>query len=354
MKRFEDADDKCSDKPNESPSTASSAAADEAGLDHCTKSNEVGETSTDVNGMLRDDDNRLTENSLKPDVDERVTPEDDNAVSSKAQEEAEVSSHLDDVDEEKPRCPDGESAKAAQMVFIETEDKDNSVASDECTTAVIVSSGEALHRTEETELEVKETCATTTADSPKDSQLLHDQAASQKLDSMDVVADQVLESIPRLPSSRNNEQAGAELHSAEFNGDGTKMMEISNDKAALVESMVVEKARETAATVIEKFDSSVLPVVEMTDTSVVDVVCPCPQDDALMHAAEDDNASAAALMKAKQSSVIESNVACRRETHDQVEMMEVDDEESASTFQQQQQQLDEQMEHETMEEMSKS
>ncbi|XP_032678816.1 serine/threonine-protein phosphatase 4 regulatory subunit 2-like [Odontomachus brunneus] len=368
-KRFEDADEKCSDKPNEK--TTAAAVADSPGLVHSTKSGEVAETECgDVNGIPRDE-SRITESdSLKTDVEvAEVASGDDEAgdgvvadeerLPSKVEEEAEASPRLDDVDEEKSRCQDAGSADIAQMVFIETAE-DNAIASDECANASVVSP-EASRKTEKTELQPKGTCATTTtttttaSSSPKDSRLLHDQTASEKPDSTDV--EQVLETIPRLGSPRSDEQMGQELH-AEFNGDGTKMMKVSNDKAALVESIVVEPAKEKAreVTAVEKLDSTVSPVIEMiplSDGSVTDtVVCPCPQDDALMPVAEDDGTTAEQV-KVKQSSVVES-AACRREPHDQVEMMEVDeDEESASTFQQQQQ-SDEQMEDETMEELSKS
>lgn len=350
------------DKPSEKtvdPPTLDSA---EEELGHSMKNDETSLTNSspehmDPNEISRDE-SKLTENLLQTDIEMKSDTLADNTAESVAEErtpdkpDEERASILEDIDEENLRSTSGQNTTNA-TAFVESQSvkKDSTATSDECVSAVIVSSSQALYKTEKPEIHFKEASATISSTEC----FIRDQPMSQKAESMEA-ADKILEAIPTVASSNSNTN-GQEVQEPEFNDDNLNIMEISNDKMALVESMVldpmsiVEKSKEVAIeSVIEKLDP-VSPAVETTESSD-NVSCRSPKDDKLTDVQDDslansqgNKATACIAIKGNQSSVIET-VACRRES---MELMEVEDEESLSTFQQ-----DEPMEQETMEELSKS
>ncbi|TGZ48318.1 uncharacterized protein [Temnothorax longispinosus] len=364
-KRFDSSDDKCTDKPDEKttePSTLDRSAEEEIG---CPVKNEVATLTkssperVDLNEMPHGE-SRLTENLLQTDVEMRSDALADNAESVVEErapdkpegEEEGGASILEDMDEESLRSTSGHDANATAFVESQPMEKNSAVTPDECVSAVIVSSSEALYKTEKSEIPSKEAFATISSTEC----FARDQpTTSQKAETAEAVG-KVLEAFPTVASSNSNTN-GQEVQEPEFNDDNLNIMEISDtDKMALVEPIiasdpvsVIEKPKE-ASSVIEKLDpiSSAVKTTESPD----DVSCRSPKDDKLTSVQDDslanlqgNKATACITIKGNQSSVIES-IACRREP---MELMEVDDEEPLPTFQQ-----DEPMEQETMEELSKS
>ncbi|KMQ97660.1 serine threonine-protein phosphatase 4 regulatory subunit 2 [Lasius niger] len=366
-KRFEsDSDNKCLDsksdeKAPQTPQSTIISVEEGGGIGHSMKSEEtvlskLNSECMDSNEMSCNE-SRLTESLLQTDIDMRSDTLANNTesvmnaeeiVSNKSEEES--TSIIEDIDKEDLRSKSDDNTKMAISVESELEEKDSTITSYACMSAVIVSNSEALYKPEKPEIRSKEVSVMI---SSKES-FIHDEPISQKTENTEVT-DNVIEAVPRVasPNSNDNEQ---EAQVPEFSMDNLKVMEISNDKTALVESMVslpisiIEKSKE-ATSVIEKF-APVSPTIEMTDSS--DNSCRSPkdeklteiQDDSLTNA-QDNKATVCITTKENQSSVIES-VICIKE-HESTELMEVDDEESLSTFQQ-----DEPMEQETMEELSKS
>lgn len=359
-KRFESGDNKCMDKPNEKATDPSTLGNAEEEIGHPMKSEEMTLTKSspermDPNEMSRDE-SRLTENLLQTDIEIRSEALADNAesvieerVPDKSEEEG--ASILEDIDEENLRSTSDQNTNTTAFVESQPMEKESTVTSDECVSAVIVSSSEALYKTEKPEIHSADASATISSTEC----FARDQAMSQKTESMET-ADKILEAVPTIASSNSNTN-GQEVQEPEFNDDNLNITEISNDKVALVKSVVsdpisiVEKPKE-AASVIEKLDiSPVSPTVETTE-SFDNVSCRSPKDDKLTDVQDDslansqgNKATSCVTIKENQSSVIES-IACRKEPMD---LMEVDDEESLSTFQQA-----EPMEQETMEGSSKS
>lgn len=354
-KRFESGDNKCMDKPNEKTTDSSTLVNMEEEIGHPMKSEETTFTKSspermDPNEMSREE-SRLTENLLQTDIEIRSDALTDNAesvVEERADKpEEEGASILEDIDEENLHSTSDQNTNTTAFIESQSMEKDSTVTSDECVSAVIVSSSEALYKTEKPEIHSTDVSATIS--SPEC--FTRDQAMSQKTESMET-ADKILEAVPTVTSSNSN---GQEVQEPEFNDDNLNITEISNDKVALVKSVmsdpisIIEKPKE-ATSVIEKLDvSPVSPTVETTESSD-DVSSRSPkdkltdvQDDSLANS-QGNKATSCIAIKENQSSVIES-IACRKEPMD---LMEVDDEES-STFQQ-----DEPMEQETMEGSSKS
>lgn len=362
-KRFEsDSDNKCldskSDEKGSIPSTIISV--DEEGVGHSMKNEETALSKLNSECMDSNEmsciENRLTENLLQTDIDMKSDTLANNTENVNAKEivlnksEKENTSILENTDKENLCSKSGDETKTAIFIESELEEKESTVTSDKCMSAVIVSSNETLYKPEKTEMCSKEMSAMI---SSKES-FIHDQSISQKTENTQVT-DNVIEAVPRVasPNSNDNEQ---EVEVPEFSTDNLKVMEISNDKTTLVEPMIslpistMEKPKE-ATSVIEKL-VPVSPTIEMTESSnniscrsLKDEKLKEIQDDNLINA-QDNKATVCITTKENQSSVIES-VICIKE-HES-ELMEVDDEESLSTFQQ-----DEPMEQETMEELSKS
>ncbi|EFN74444.1 Serine/threonine-protein phosphatase 4 regulatory subunit 2 [Camponotus floridanus] len=365
-KRFEsDSDNKCLDNKSDekAPIQSTIISVEDEGVGHSTKSeetalNKLNSECVDSNEMSCNE-NRLTENLLQTDIDMRSDALENNIESNNMKEinaeeivsnkpEEESTSVLEDTDKENLGSKNNDKIKTAMFVESELEEKDSTITSEECMSAVIVSNSEALYKPEKTEMHSKEVSVMI---SSKES-FIHDQSISQKKENTEVT-DNVIEAVPRVasPNSNDNEQ---EVEVPELNTDNLKVMEVSNDKAPLVESMIslpvstIEKPKE-ATSVIEKF-VSVSPTVEMTESS--DISCQSLKDEKLTEIQDDsstnvqDNKTICITTKENQSSVIES-IICLKE-HESTELMEVD-EESLSTFQQ-----DEPMEQETMEELSKS
>lgn len=353
-KRFE-SDDKCMDKSSEKEVDPSTLGSVEEELGHPMKNEETSLTNSSPERIepneMSHNENRLTENLLQTDVEMRSVLA-DNAVESGAEErvpdkpEEERVPIFEDIDEENLRSTSDQNAvNATSFVESQSVEKD-STATSECVSAVIVSSSEALYKTEKPE-HFKEAAATVSSTEC----FIREQPVSPKAESTEA-EDKVLETIPTVAPSNSNTN-GQEVQEPEFNDDNLNIMEISNDKIALVESMVsdpiiiAEKSKEVTS-VIEKLEPG-SPVVETTESSD-NVGCQSPKDDKLTDVQDDSLANsqgnkACLTIKGNQSSVIES-IACRKES---LELMEVDEEESLSTFQQ-----DEPMEQETMEELSKS
>ncbi|XP_012533906.1 cell wall protein DAN4 [Monomorium pharaonis] len=369
-KRFESDDDKCTDqtsseKPMMDPSTLVGGTEEE--LEHLVKNEEASLTNSsserlDLNEMSRDE-SRLTESLLQTDVEMRpdtladsnarsVAPEEERAPDKSSEEKGRASILEDMEDEENLRSSTSDQTNAT--AFVESEEKDcgTATSSDERTSVVIVSSSETLYKTDKP-IEIHSTVSSSETCFVRDQQ-----PVNQKAENTEEV-DTVLEAIPAVASSNSNTNGREEAvqEQPEINDDNLNIMEISNDKIALVESMVstdsigiIEKSKEVAS-VIEKLDPISPAIVETTEGSDNIVSCRSPEDDKLTDIQDDSLANlqgnkACVTIKGNQSSVIES-IACRRES---MELMEVDDdEESLSTFQQ-----DEPMEHETMEELSKS
>ncbi|EZA62550.1 Serine/threonine-protein phosphatase 4 regulatory subunit [Ooceraea biroi] len=347
---------KCLDKADEKVPAPPATIGVEEEIGHSMKNGDATLTKSNSEGMdsneMSRNESRLNENLLQMDVEmkpdvlagnvESVTEE---RISNEAEEGAAI---LEDVDEGNLRCSKSENMKTT---FVESQpvEKDSAVTSDEC--AVIVSSSDALYRTEKTEAHSKGTPAII---SSKES-FIHDQSMSQEAEGMEVT-NKVLETAPRVASPKSNDEEEEEAQDPESNADNLKM-EITNGKTTIVESVMsdsmsaVQKPKE-AISVIEKLDS-ISPIVEMME-NVDSVSCQSPKSDKLISSIQDESLASVQgnkaveciTIKENQPSVIES-VACRKERES--EMMEVDDEESLSTFQ-----PDEQMEQETMEELSKS
>lgn len=361
-KRFEsDNDTKCLDSKSDekAPIQSTINSVEDEGVGHSIKSeetalNKLNSECVDSNEMSCNE-NRLTENLLQTDIDIRSDTLANNTESVNAEEidsnksEKESTSILEDTDKENLGSKSDDSTKTAMFIESEPAEKDSTITSEECMSAVIVSNSEALYKPEKTEMHSKEVSVMI---SSKES-FIHDQSISQKAESTEVT-DNVIEAVPRVasPNSNDNEQ---EVEVPELSTDNLKIMEISNDKAPLVESMIslpistIEKPKE-ATSVIEKF-TAVSSTVEMTEIS--DINCQSLKDKKLTEIQDDnltniqDNKTTICITtKENQSSVIES-VICLKE-HESTELMEVDDE-SLSTFQQ-----DEPMEQETMEDLSKS
>lgn len=365
-KRFEsDSDNKCLDNKSDekAPIQSTIISVEDEGVGHSMKSeetalNKLNSECVDSNEMSCNE-NRLTENLLQTDIDMRSDALENNIESNNMKEinaeevvsnkpEEESTSVLEDTDKENLGSKNNDKIKTAMFDESELAEKDNTITSEECMSAVIVSNSEALYKPEKTEMHSKEVSVMI---SSKES-FIHDQSISQKTENTEVT-DNVIEAVPRVasPNSNDNEQ---EVEVPELNTDNLKVMEVSNDKAPLVESMIslpvstIEKPKE-ATSVIEKF-APVSPTVEMTESS--DISCQSLKDEKLTEVQDDsstnvqDNKTICITTKENQSSVIES-VICLKE-HESTELMEVD-EESLSTFQQ-----DEPMEQETMEELSKS
>ncbi|KYM99439.1 Serine/threonine-protein phosphatase 4 regulatory subunit 2 [Cyphomyrmex costatus] len=353
-KRFESGDNKSMDKSNEKTTDPSTLGSVEEEIGHPLKNEEPTKSSPeriDSDEMSRDE-SRLTENLLHTDVEMKSDASADNTESVEEtapdKPKEEESSILEDLEEENLRSPSSQNATA--LIESQSMKKDSTVTSDECMSAVIVSSTEAVYKTEKSEIHSKETSETISSIEC----FTRDKSISQKTESMEET-DKVLEAIPTTASSNSNTN-GQEEQESEFNNDNLNIMEISNDKVALVESMAsdpiisVEKSKETAS-VIEKLNDPVSPIIETVESSD-NVSCRSPKDDKLTDDKDDklansqgNKATADITIKGNQSSVIES-IACRKESE---ELMEVDDEESLSTFQQ-----DEPMEQEAMEELPKS
>lgn len=353
-KRFDSGDSKCTDKPDEKTTSSSTLGNVKEEIEHPVKNEETLLTKfspkrMDLNEMCPSE-SRLTENVLQTNIEIRSDALADNAesvveerVPDKPKEEE--ASILEDIDKE--NCSTS-VYNATAFVKSPSMEKSSAVTSDECVSAVIVSSNEALYKTETPEIHSKE--ASTTISSIEC--FVHEQPTSQKTETMEV--SKVLEAIPTVASSNSNTN-GQEVQGPKFNDDNLNIMEISNDKMAFVESVaseksIVEESKE-AATIIEKLDS-ISATVETTESSHNVVSCRSPKDDKLTGVEDDslansqgNKATTCNTIKENQSSVIES-IVCRKES---MELMEVDDEESLSTFQH-----NEPMEQETMEELSKS
>ena len=356
-KRFESGDNKSVDKSNEKTTDSSKLDSVEEEIGQPLKDEETTKSSPeriDPNEMPRDE-SRLTddESLLQTDVEMKsdALTDDTESVEERARDKPkeEESSILEDLDEENLRSTSSQNTNTTALVKSQSMEKDSTVPSNECVSAVIVSNTEALYKTEKSEIHSKEESETISSTEC----FARDQSISQKTESVEEM-DKVLEAIPTTASSSSNTNRQEEQESD--NNDNLNIMEISNDKMVLVESMTesdpissVEKSKE-ATSIIEKLDP-VSPTVETIESSD-NVSCRSPKDDKLIDD-QDDNlansqgnkATAGITIKGNQSSVIES-IACRKESE---ELMEVDDEESLSTFQQ-----DEPMEQEAMEELPKS
>jgi len=350
-KRFESGDNKCMDKSNEKTTDPSTLGSAEEEIGHPMKNEDTTLTKSSPEHMdpneISCDESRLTENLLQTDIEMRSNSLADNAesvieerVPDKPKEEG--TSILEDIDEENLRSTSDQNINITTFIESQSMEKDSIVASDECVSAVIVSNSEALYKTEKSEIHSEEATATISSTEC----FARDQPMSQKTESMEAEG-KILEAIPTAASSNNNTN-GQEVQ--EFNDDNLNIMEVSNDKITLVESMasdpisIVEKSKE-ATSVIEKLDP--VSPIETTESSD-NVSCRSPkndkstdvQDDSLANS-QGNKATACITIKGNQSSVIES-IVCRKES---MELMEIGDEESLSTFQQ-----DEPMEQETMEE----
>lgn len=352
-KRFDSGDNKCTDKPDEKTTSPSTLGKEE--IEHPVKDEETILTKfspkrMDLNEMCPSE-SRLAENLLQTNIEIRSDALAVNAesvieerVADKPKEEEATT--LEDIDKENLCSTSGYNATA--FAKSQSMEKSSAVTSDECVSAVIVSSNEALYKTETPEIHSKEASSTISSIEC----FVHDQPTSQKTEAMEV--GKVLETIPTIASS-NSTTNGQEVQGSKFNDDNLNIMEISNDKMAFAESVasdqksVIEESKE-AATIIEKLDP-ISSTVETTESSHNVVSCRSPKDDKLTGVEDDslansqgNKATACNTIKENQSSVIES-IVCRKES---MELMEVDDEES-STFQQ-----NEPMEQEAMEESSKS
>ncbi|KAG5330378.1 PP4R2 phosphatase, partial [Acromyrmex charruanus] len=355
-KRFESGDNKSVDKSNEKTTDSSKLGNVEEKIGQSLKDEETTKSSPeriDPNEMPHDE-SRLTESLLQTDVEMKsdALTDDTESVEERARDKPkeEESSILEDLDEENLHTTSSQNTNATALVESQSMEKDSTVSSSECVSAVIVSSTEA-YKTEKSEIHSKEESETISSTEC----FARDQSISQKTENVEET-DKVLKAIPTTASSSSNTngQEGQESDD-NLNNDNLNIMEISNDKVVLVESMTpdpissVEKSKE-ATSVIEKLDP-VSPTVETIESSD-NVSCRSPKDDKLT-GDQDDNlansqgnkATADITIKGNQSSVIES-IACRKESE---ELMEIDDEESLSTFQQ-----DEPMEQEAMEELPKS
>ncbi|KYQ58705.1 Serine/threonine-protein phosphatase 4 regulatory subunit 2 [Trachymyrmex zeteki] len=353
-KRFESGDNKSMDKSNEKTTDPSTLSSMEEEIEQPLKDEETTKSSPeriDPNEMSRDE-SRLTENLLQTDIEMKsdTLADDTESVEEKAHDKPkeEGPSILEDVDEENLCSTSSQNTNATELVESQSMEKDSTVTSNECVSAVIVSSTEALYKTEKSEIHSKEASETISSTEC----FARDQSISKKTESIEDT-DKVLEDIPTAASSNSNTNEQEEQESD--NNDNLNIMEISSDKMVLVESMTsdpissVEKSKE-AASVIEKLEP-VSPTVETIESSD-NVSCQSPKDDKLTDDQDDslansqgNKAAAGITIKENQSSVIE-NIACRKESE---ELMEVDDEESLSTFQQ-----DEPMEQEALEELPKS
>ncbi|KAG5306036.1 PP4R2 phosphatase, partial [Acromyrmex insinuator] len=354
-KRFESGDNKSVDKSNEKTTDSSKLGNVEEKIGQSLKDEETTKSSPehiDPNEMPHDE-SRLTESLLQTDVEMKsdTLTDDTESVEERARDKPkeEESSILEDLDEENLHITSNQNTNATTLVESQSMEKDSTVSSSECVSAVIVSSTET-YKTEKSEIHSKEESETISSTEC----FARDQSISQKTESVEET-DKVLKAIPTTASSSSNTNGQEEQESDDLNNDNLNIMEISNDKMVLVESMTsdpissVEKSKE-ATSVIEKLDP-VSPTVETIESSD-NVSCRSPKDDKLT-GDQDDNlansqsnkATADITIKGNQSSVIES-IACRKESE---ELMEIDDEESLSTFQQ-----DEPMEQEAMEELPKS
>ncbi|EGI70692.1 Serine/threonine-protein phosphatase 4 regulatory subunit 2 [Acromyrmex echinatior] len=354
-KRFESGDNKSVDKSNEKTMDSSKLGNVEEKIGQSLKDEETTKSSPehiDPNEMPHDE-SRLTESLLQTDVEMKsdTLTDDTESVEERARDKPkeEESSILEDLDEENLHITSNQNTNATTLVESQSMEKDSTVSSSECVSAVIVSSTET-YKTEKSEIHSKEESETISSTEC----FARDQSISQKTESVEET-DKVLKAIPTTASSSSNTNGQEEQESDDLNNDNLNIMEISNDKMVLVESMTsdpissVEKSKE-ATSVIEKLDP-VSPTVETIESSD-NVSCRSPKDDKLT-GDQDDNlansqsnkATADITIKGNQSSVIES-IACRKESE---ELMEIDDEESLSTFQQ-----DEPMEQEAMEELPKS
>lgn len=366
-KRFEsDSDNKCLDsKSNEKASTPSTIISVEEVSGHSMKNedtalNKLNSECTDSN-EISCNENKLTEDLLQTNIDMRSdtlannteSVNDEEIVSSKSEEE--TAAILEDTDREDLSSKSGDDTKTEIFVESELEEKDSTVIPEECISAVIVSNSEALYKPEKTEMHSNEVPVMI---SSKES-FVHDQSVSQKAENTDIT-DNIIEAVPRVasPNSNDNEQ---EIEVPDFNTDHLKDIEVSNDKTALVESMVslpistIENPKE-ATSVIERFTpaSPTVQIAESSDNtsceSLKDEKLAENQDDSLTNAQDDKVNTVYVTSKEQLSSVItsnlERNIICIKE---QAELMEVDDEEALSTFQQ-----DEPMELETIEDLPKS
>ncbi|XP_012061409.1 PREDICTED: serine/threonine-protein phosphatase 4 regulatory subunit 2-B-like [Atta cephalotes] len=350
-KRFESSD-KSVDKSNEKTTDSSKLGNVEEEIGQSLKDEETTKSSPDridPNEMPRDE-SRLTESLLQTDVEMKsdALTDDTESVEERARDKPkEESSILEDLDEENLRSTSSQNTNATALVESQSMEKNSTVPSNECVSAVIVSNTEALYKTEKSEIHSKEESETISSTEC----FARDQSISQKTESVEE-SDKDLKVIPTTASSSSNTNGQEEQESD--NNDNLNIMEISNDKMILVESITpdpisVEKSKE-ATSVIEKLDP-VSPTVETIESSD-NVSCRSPKDDKLTGDQDDSVANsqgnkttAGITIKGNQSSVIES-IACRKESE---ELMEIDDEESLSTFQQ-----DEPMEQEAMEELPKS
>jgi len=350
-KRFESSD-KSVDKSNEKTTDSSKLVSVEEEIGQSLKDEETTKSSPeriDPNEMPRDE-SRLTESLLQTDVEmksDALTDDTESVEETARDKPKEELSILEDLDEGNLRSTSSQNTNATALVESQSMEKDSTVPSNECVSAVIVSSTEALYKIEKSEIHSKEESETISSTEC----FARDQSISQKTESVEET-DKVLKAIPTTASSSSNTNGQEEQESD--NNDNLNIMEISNDKMILVESMTpdpisVEKSKE-ATSVIEKLDP-VSPTVETIESSD-NVSCRSPKDDKLTGDQDDNVANsqgnkttAGITIKGNQSSVIE-NIACRKESE---ELMEIDDEESLSTFQQ-----DEPMEQEAMEELPKS
>ncbi|XP_020296023.1 serine/threonine-protein phosphatase 4 regulatory subunit 2 [Pseudomyrmex gracilis] len=352
-KRYESDDgDKCLDKSDEKSSDSSTADNPEEGIEHSVKSEESTSTKTNSEYIHSDemsrDESRLNESLLQTDAEMRSDTLANN-VGSVAEErisdksEEETTSILEEINEENLHSKSDEDTKTAVSVDSQSvAKKDSTITLNDGATAVIVSSNEALFKSEKIDTFSKEESVST-----KES-FVHDQSVNQNTENADGT-DKASEILRLVSSSNNNRQE--EVRDPEINSDNLKMTEISNDKTALVESMesepmsVVEKPKEVMS-VIEKLDL-VTPNVEMAE-NLDNGNCSSPKEDKLGTSVQDDNLEtmesnqATACIKENQSSVIE----CRKD-QDPMELMEVEEEESLST-------QDESMEQETTEDLPKS
>ncbi|XP_011879100.1 PREDICTED: uncharacterized protein LOC105568234 [Vollenhovia emeryi] len=357
-KRFDSGDSKCTDRPDEKTTEPAKLGDAEEAIERPAKSEEATLAKSSPERMdlneMSPDESRLTDNLLQTNI--KARSDDADSAESVVEErlpdkqEEEGASILEEMDEENLRPTSGHHANATEFLESRPVEKNSAATPDGCVSAVIVSSSDAMYKTEKSEVHSEEASA---AISSTESTFAHDRPTSEKTESVEALG-KVSEAIPTVASSNSNAN-GREEHEAEFNDDNLNIMEISNDKLALAEASepisVVEEPKEPASA-IEKLDPVSSTVVEMTDDSPDNAACRSPKDDKLTGVPDDslansqgNKAAACIAITGNQSSVIES-IACRREA---MESMEVDDEESLATFQ-----PDEPMEQETIEELSKS
>jgi hypothetical protein len=352
-KCFESDDSKCLDKSDEKVPVSSTIGIEE-GIGHSMKNGETIKSNSEYmdSNEMTCNESRLNENLLQTDIEMKsdvLASNVENIIEERISNDSQEgeTTIFEDINEENLRCSKNENMKT---MFIESQsiEKDNVVTSNECVSAVIVSSSDALYRAEKTEIHSKGTVATI---SFKEN-FIHDQSMNQEPENMEVI-NKDLEVVPKIISFKNNDKEQG-TQDPESNMDNLKREVTNGNTQAIVESMVldsinvVQKPKEMTS-IIEKIDS-ILPIIEMTEnadnvnqSSSKNNKLISIQDESLINI-QGNKATECITIKGNQSSVIE-NIPCRKEH----ELMEVDDEETLSTFQQ-----DEEMEHETMEELPES